>query len=425
MDDTVQPRGAGRDTPSGKPTITPHAQETYMPKPGRKGIALCLSGGGFRAALFHMGALRRLNELGALGHVDRISAVSGGSIFAAHLVEAIPQWPAPGAVIPTEIWDAQVAGPFRAFTRKNMRTLPILARLLPWNWFRPATMVEALAKREAALTGKTLGQLPDRPDYIFCATDMVYGAYWVFEKEKTGDHWYVGYRQSDPKWPVARAVAASSCWPPVFDPLPLRLRPNEYTPAEQWEDPKERAANLAHMALTDGGVYDNMGLEPVWNTAACVLVSDGGGTFHASYGWNLIRRVLRYQDIVQNQARAVRKRWLMSNFIQGVLAGAYWGISTKVEHYDLPDARGYSKALVDDILSRVRTDEDAFSEAEIAVLENHGYFLADAAIRQHASNLIMPNPPDVTPPNPQWLNEDAIRTAMADSDEIKPFGRWR
>jgi len=425
MSDRVQPRGDGRDMQPGEPVITPHAQETYLPKPGRSGIALCLSGGGFRAALFHMGALRRLNELGALGHVDRISSVSGGSIFAAHLVETIPDWPAPGAVIPTEQWDARVAGPFRAFARKNMRTLPILARLLPWNWFRAATMVEALAKREAALTGKTLGELPDRPDYLFCATDMVYGAYWVFTKQRTGDRWYVGYRTSDPKWPVARAVAASSCWPPVFDPLPLRLRPADYTPAEPWEDAKKRADHLAHMALTDGGVYDNMGLEPVWNTSASVLVSDGGGTFHYSSGWNLIRRVLRYQDIVQNQARAVRKRWLMSNFIRGDLSGTYWGISTKVEHYDLPGAKGYSAALVDDILTHVRTDEDAFSEAEIAVLENHGYFLADAAIRKHAGDLVLPNPPDATPPNPQWLDEDAIRAAMEDSDEVKPLGRWR
>ncbi len=424
MSDSVQLRGDGHDVQPGQPIITPHARETYLPKPGQEGIALCLSGGGFRAALFHMGALRRLNELGALGHVDRISAVSGGSIFAAHLVEAIPAWPAPGEVIPTEIWNAHVAEPFRAFARKNMRTFPILARLLPWNWFRAATMVEELAKREAALTGKTLGQLPDRPDYLFCATDMVYGAYWVFGKERTGDHWYVGYRTSDPKWPVARAVAASSCWPPVFDPLPLHLHSADYTPAEPWEKTTERTDHLAHMALTDGGVYDNMGLEPVWNTAACVLVSDGGGTFHYNSGWNLIRRVLRYQDIVQHQARAIRKRWLMSNFIRGDLSGTYWGISTKVEHYDLPGAHGYSKALVDDILSRVRTDEDAFSEAEIAVLENHGYFLADAAIRQHAANLVMPSPPDVTPPRPEWLDECAIRTAMAHSDEIKPFGRW-
>ena len=54
-------------------------------------IALCLSGGGYRAMLFHLGTLWRLNELGYLGKLDRISSVSGGSItsgvLAAHWSE--------------------------------------------------------------------------------------------------------------------------------------------------------------------------------------------------------------------------------------------------------------------------------------------------------------------------------------------------
>jgi len=45
-------------------------------------IGLCLSGGGFRASLFHVGGLWRLNELGLLSRIDRISSVSGGSITA-------------------------------------------------------------------------------------------------------------------------------------------------------------------------------------------------------------------------------------------------------------------------------------------------------------------------------------------------------
>ena len=46
------------------------------------GIALCLSGGGYRAMLFHLGALWRLNHLGFLPRIARISSVSGGSITA-------------------------------------------------------------------------------------------------------------------------------------------------------------------------------------------------------------------------------------------------------------------------------------------------------------------------------------------------------
>ena len=69
------------------------------PRRPRAGVALCLSGGGFRAALFHLGALRRLNELGMLSQVDTITAVSGGSLFAAHLAARVPDWPEPGGRI--------------------------------------------------------------------------------------------------------------------------------------------------------------------------------------------------------------------------------------------------------------------------------------------------------------------------------------
>jgi hypothetical protein len=54
-----------------------HDTATLPPEPG---IALCLSGGGYRAMLFHAGCLWRLNELGLLGGLSRISSVSGGSI---------------------------------------------------------------------------------------------------------------------------------------------------------------------------------------------------------------------------------------------------------------------------------------------------------------------------------------------------------
>jgi NTE family protein len=46
------------------------------------GIGLCLSGGGYRAMVFHVGVLWRLNEAGYLAKIERISSVSGGSITA-------------------------------------------------------------------------------------------------------------------------------------------------------------------------------------------------------------------------------------------------------------------------------------------------------------------------------------------------------
>src|ERR1017187_2047863 len=52
-----------------------HELEQNQPEAG---IALCLSGGGYRAMMFHAGCLWRLNEAGLLGALKRISSVPGG-----------------------------------------------------------------------------------------------------------------------------------------------------------------------------------------------------------------------------------------------------------------------------------------------------------------------------------------------------------
>jgi NTE family protein len=99
--------------------MTAHSASTYLPKPReeRDGIGLCLSGGGYRAALFHLGAVRRLNELGILARLKTISSVSGGSIVSAHLATRLP-WPLTG---PVPDWESRVAAPFRRFTSTRYR----------------------------------------------------------------------------------------------------------------------------------------------------------------------------------------------------------------------------------------------------------------------------------------------------------------
>src|SRR5437870_13858685 len=73
---------------------TSHAVATYLPesRDRRRGVALCLSGGGFRADLFHLGVLRRLNELDILRKLRTITAVSGGGIAAARLAHTHAIW---------------------------------------------------------------------------------------------------------------------------------------------------------------------------------------------------------------------------------------------------------------------------------------------------------------------------------------------
>ena len=103
--------------------------------PGRQGLALCLSGGGFRAAIFHLGAMLRLQHAGRLAQVHTFSAVSGGSIAAAWLACRYLDGRAEGE--PFAAWcarvdfQAEVVEPFRAVAARDLRTLPVLLTR-PW-----------------------------------------------------------------------------------------------------------------------------------------------------------------------------------------------------------------------------------------------------------------------------------------------------
>ena len=391
--------------------------QRYLPEHERTGTALCLSGGGFRATLFHLGALRRLNELGVLAKIDTVTSVSGGSIMAAFLATR-PIWPL-AAPLAADAWDRELADPVRRFAQQNLRTPAILRRLL--RPFDPSAGVRGLMALYAArLSSATLSALPVRPRFVFCATDMYFGVNFVFERTRAGDY-RLGYAPPPESWDVARAVAASSCFPPVFNPLPLDLPPDRF---KKGSGGGTRApADPPDLRLSDGGLYDNLGLEPVWKNHRTVLVSDGGAVFGSAGDGGLFQRLGRYVDIIDNQAVALRKRWLISNFIDGTMAGTYWGIGSATSSYGRGGS-GYPPELVDEVIAPVRTDLDAFSEAETAVLENHGYAVADAAIATHLPHLGDPGPPPPVPPNPRWLDETQVRTALADSAGRSLLGRW-
>jgi NTE family protein len=398
------------------------ARERYQPQPKnrRQGVALCLSGGGYRAALHHLGGLTRLNELGVLPRVDTISAVSGGSIFAAFLAQRLRPWPTG----PLPDWSERVAKPFRSFTSKNIRTAWVLRRAVPWRWFDSTVAVESLARRyERDVIQLSLAELPERPRFVFSATDMSFGVNWVSERKRVGSY-MAGYTTEASGWPAARAVAASSCFPPVFDPLPIELAPAQLKGGMEPQPPAEERDRLVRgLRLSDGGVYDNMGLEPVWKDHATLLVSDGGATFDFTPDAGLLKRLGRYQGIISRQAGAVRKRWLISNFQEDVLDGAYWGIASHPTRYD-KQATTYPDKLIDDVISEVRTDLDRFSEAEASVLVNHGYLLADVAVRKHAPGLIaQDHPPSV--PHPDWMDAALVAGALSTSHKRKLLGRWR
>jgi hypothetical protein len=243
----------------------------------RRGEVLCLSGSGYRAALFHLGALTRLNELGLLARTDVVGAVAGGSLLAALLATRVP-WPLHGAF---REWPEVVAEPMRAIAQRNLRARALLRS--PFSGSATGAALEERYARELAEADGSPGE--GRPRLVFGGAGLA----------------------------------------------------------------------LAEMASGEAGR----------------------------------RQPLR------------------------------WDFHSAAE-------TGYDPMLVSDVIAAVRTDLDAFGEAEQAVLENHGYLLADAAVREASAETaarLEPLPP--APPHPGWMNELRVRRALAASARRTALGRLR
>jgi NTE family protein len=366
------------------------AASKHSPSRERSGRALCLSGGGFRATLFHLGALRRLNELGVLHQIDSFSSVSGGSILNGVLAsrwDRLVRGPAGGASYTN--FSELIEAPVRAFCARDLRTPLMLRRLDPRNLLQllgpDHSVTDLLADAYATELdlGMRLGSLRPGKTFVFCAANLETGANWEFEiaangKAEVGD--YVVGKTDAAGITLAQAVAASSAFPVVFPPLVLRFSDPALfrNRSEAFADDYRR-----RVPLTDGGVYDNLGLEPVWKSHEMVFVSNAGRPFELEDdpGSDPKSRLLRSYDVTSRQAEAVRVRWLVSSFISNTLEGTYWGIASDAADYDLPGARGYppdQRRLIE----RIRTDLDPFSEGEIGCLMNHGYSISDVAVRK-------------------------------------------
>ena len=307
--------------------------------------AFSLSGGGFRATLFHLGATRRLNELGILTSVDTITSVSGGSYLSAFLAQAMTAAPYVRGK-PIENFDS-LAESIRRLTSYNLRGAILWKRFLPTNWSKG--LAELVADEiDGPLDHAVLTNLPAAPRFVFCATDLVFGVDLVFERVRVGD-WRIGYARDESvlgAFPIARAVAASSCFPPVFKPIDPGIDVAEYAggaPSSAVE-----VKQVQQMRLSDGGVYDDMGLEPVWKDHETVIVSDAGAPFDYSTESGLVSTLLRYTDVIENQSHALRLRWLISNFTPdspgtpAPMQGTYW------ERWQFPREvrrRGYRRGI--------------------------------------------------------------------------------
>ena len=256
--------------------------ETAAPK-----IGLALSGGGSRAIAFHLGCLRALRRLGLLDQVVVLSTVSGGSVigacfhayhgeftsfeakirdllshgivapmrrklFSALGIRVVVAFILVGLVsifVALSKWLLQAASLvtprslFAQFERVDIRS-PLLR-------FASRTSLLEAVLDDLLFDGASLNDLPARPHLVINATELRTGSAFRFGTMESGSWRWGKLRRNNVS--IAHAVAASAAYPlllPAFDETLIFEKGGEL--------------KTSRVILTDGGVYDNLGLGCLW-----------------------------------------------------------------------------------------------------------------------------------------------------------------
>lgn len=348
------------------------------------GIGLCLSGGGYRAMLFHLGSLWRLNETGLMQGLQRVSSVSGGSITAGMLGKAWGELTFEDGVATN--FDTKVVTPIRALAGKTLDVKSVLGGVFGRG---SASERVADAYRDALFGDATLQALPkagEGPRFVITAANLQSGALWRFSQPYAGD-WKVGLIEN-PTISLATAVAASSAFPPVLSPTILELDEGDYKPNSG--DGLQYAPFTTKVILSDGGVYDNLGLEPVLKRNRTVLVSDAGGALEPekSPPKDWFRHTVKVLNVIDGQVRNLRKRQVIGSFLlperdSQHREGAYWSVRSDISHFtglSNPLPCPFEKTFK---LAKTPTRLASLSSREQERLINWGYAACDAGLRTH------------------------------------------
>ena len=306
-------------------------------------IALALSGGGSRAIAFHLGCMRALHNVGVLERVLVISAVSGGSLIAGMYAYSDDSF----SEFDLRVTNLLSRGLYKAIL-KELFSPRIMAQIIATNVVSRtiATMARAFKRqpplsRWASRSGAMRQALEHRLfheiklaevkrlniDVVFNACELRTGTAFHFSNRCSGN-WRLGIVK-DNDITVAHAVACSAAYPiylPGFD--------QKYTFAKKGHSKEER------VILTDGGIYDNLGvscIEPGRNsdfslltypTEHIICCSAGHGQFtgeNIPYGF--LSRVnaafetvfRKNQDAAFKRLHSLRENGLLKGFILSYL----------------------------------------------------------------------------------------------------------
>ena len=295
-------------------------------------IGLALSGGGIRAAIFHLGALQYLAEVKLFNRIANISTVSGASMAIGILLAVNDnKWPNERKFI------TNVQPKIRKLILENNIQRAALRRLpfLPKYWWHRVELLAKMLEEKWYIHGN-LQDIPRFPYWEINCTTFETGNNFRMRRDYMGDS-KIGYVQN-PTLPLSHTIAASAAFPVLIGPYILETKNLHWTKDKHGKE--SQVAVDDHYTLWDGGVYDNLGLDPLYTRRRgldseidFLIVSNAS----ASIGHQLRRgnispaNLRRLLDISMNQVDVLRTHEVLSSVIlQGM--GMYFKIGYTCEH---------------------------------------------------------------------------------------------
>lgn len=360
-------------------------------------IGLALSGGGVRAAAFHCGVLQRLALDGLLERTTFVSTVSGGSLLAGLLLcQNDHQWPRSADYLDTVL--PRIVTCLTTATLQWSYMWRVVAA--PWRLAQGRARVLATQLETQWGIRGSLQRLPETPRWIINATCYETGKNWRFSQGRMGD--YVTQYVTEPDLPIADAMAASAAVPGLIGPLVIRTGTYHWHGYEGGQlVPTTTPASTYD--LWDGGVYDNLGVEPLFKPGGgfrdgvdLLVVSDASAPVNLSrrtLGRSVrpARRVLRLVDIASDQVRSLRARAVVAHFARTEGTGVYLRMGNTVSQiYSAVgrDAPAGDHLNADDVfLARAfPTTLRRLTQSEFTRISRHGFEVADATLATRLAN---------------------------------------
>ncbi|MDV0512611.1 MULTISPECIES: patatin-like phospholipase family protein [Citrobacter freundii complex] len=301
-------------------------------------ISIALSGGGTRAMAFHAGLLKCMAENGVLGNVKNISTVSGGSLLVGLIFKLNDyKWPSSEEYIKYIYPRLR----YELCTKSLMAKMAaLLIKPCNFQYFLSRANLLSLAIQSLWDIKVPLSKLPGTPDWSINGTTAENGKRFRFKSTSIGDY-ETGYASADGIL-LADALSVSAAFPGGIGPFSLDVKNHtwmkkDWGAAEGCEEEVFLPTNK--LRIYDGGVYDNLGLEPFFDQSNgrakenidFIICSDAGAPLKSGFSyWHLNPwRLKRVMDIISEQSRSLRVRTFVNYLIRNYSAGYYININNK------------------------------------------------------------------------------------------------